>query len=308
MTFGWPSESFKDLCGGVNIKFSISDEKKVWTILSNASSCNAMICCTSYTDKERKWAEPEDGTIQSNHVYTVTAVIEVMKTIESSKVKLVRVINPYGKFEWEGKWSDESDMWKKVSEKDRENCKVDIDGEFWMELEDFCRNLKDLYICCENPNFIDGDVNCQWQSLTHHGKCTNGKSAGDVLSNPSFGTNPQYRQKVNIIDASESKDIHIILSLMKNHGQVNRKEKKGTRIGIHVFKIPPGTAQGDLSTEDIKKLTQLNGSNRDTHWGELVETHSMEPGEYLIVPSIKVPDQSADFVLTIFSKTNAKIN
>lgn len=51
-----------------------------------------------------------------------------------------------------------------------------------MELEDFCENFNDLFICCENPNFIDGDLTCQWQCMTYDGSWVAGRSAGGNAS------------------------------------------------------------------------------------------------------------------------------
>ncbi|KAI3373203.1 hypothetical protein L3Q82_006519 [Scortum barcoo] len=48
-----------------------------------------------------------------------------------SKVKLVRITNPWGRQEWNGKWSDKSDLWNKVSPEDQEKCFDREDGEFW---------------------------------------------------------------------------------------------------------------------------------------------------------------------------------
>lgn len=44
-----------------------------------------------------------------------------------------------------------------------------------------------------------------------------------------------------------------------------------------------------------------------THERDLIESHSLEPGEYLIMPSTMKPYMSADFVLTVYTKTDAKM-
>ncbi|KAF5887878.1 calpain-1 catalytic subunit-like, partial [Clarias magur] len=46
-------------------------------------------------------------------------------------VKLVRVLNPWGKGEWNGDWSDQSPLWNEVSSQDREAWLEDKNnGEF----------------------------------------------------------------------------------------------------------------------------------------------------------------------------------
>ena len=51
----------------------------------------------------------------------------------SKKFRLLRIRNPWGKTEWNGAWSDESDEWKNVSAKERKRLGIvfDDDGEFW---------------------------------------------------------------------------------------------------------------------------------------------------------------------------------
>ncbi|KAF3840970.1 hypothetical protein F7725_006832 [Dissostichus mawsoni] len=282
MNAGLPSEACKDFCGGVNVDYKLQEvhsgghDDKLWSSLSNASGCNSMICCGTAQKGGVLVNTVSNSGIVDAHVYSVTAVTE-------------------------------SDMWQKVSPNDRAKCEDRNDGEFWMELEEFCRHFSMLFICCENPNFIDGDVNCQWQSQTYDGKWTAGRSAGGSLSNRSFETNPQYRMKVNIIDKSEKEDKNIVLTLMQKPRQENRKRQSTYPIGISVFKVCILQNRPPLSINQLYQLQRQKDTQMYTYARELVEMHSMEPGEYLIVPSTIDPYQSADFILTIFSKTDAQI-
>ena len=47
-----------------------------------------------------------------------------------------------------------------------------------MELEDFCHNFNYLSISCENPNFIDGDLSCQWNLMSYNGSWVAGSTSG----------------------------------------------------------------------------------------------------------------------------------
>lgn len=51
-----------------------------------------------------------------------------------------------------------------------------------MELEDFCHYFMIVSICCENPNFIDGDLTCQWKCMVYDGSWVAGRSAGGNVS------------------------------------------------------------------------------------------------------------------------------
>lgn len=50
------------------------------------------------------------------------------------------------------------------------------------------------------------------------------------------------------------------------------------------------------------KSTQMYTYQRD-----LIEMHSLEPGEYVIVPSTMKPYMSGEFVLTVYTKSDVKI-
>uniref|UniRef100_UPI0037E9123B calpain-1 catalytic subunit-like n=1 Tax=Semicossyphus pulcher TaxID=241346 RepID=UPI0037E9123B len=314
---GLPSEACKDFSGGVHMMYelkevhSVGHDEELWNSLSNATGCNSMICCgTAQKGGEIVNTIAHTGLVDA-HAYSVTAVTEV--TYYGSKVKLVRIMNPWGKTEWNGKWSDKSDNWNRVSPEDREKCFDRDDGEFWMELEDFCRYFLMLFICCENPNFIDGDLTCQWKCMIYDGSWDAGRTAGGSLSNSSFATNPQYRIQVTTIDKTEKEDKNILLSLMQKPKQKTRKQIRSYPIGVTVFKVPEGVSinltlhlrrlgSSFFNTNRPMKDTQMYTYNRD-----LIEQHSLEPGEYVIIPSTMKPYQSAEFVLTVYSKSEAKI-
>lgn len=49
------------------------------------------------------------------------------------RLHMIRLRNPWGQGEWNGRWSDKSEDWNKVpkSERERMGLKCDEDGEFW---------------------------------------------------------------------------------------------------------------------------------------------------------------------------------
>ncbi|XP_037605083.1 calpain-1 catalytic subunit-like [Sebastes umbrosus] len=313
MNLGLPSEACKDFSGGLNMTYKLQEahtaghDVELWNSLSRATGCRSMICCgTAQKGNEVVNTVADTGLVDA-HAYSVTAVTEV--EYYGSNVKLVRLMNPWGRTEWNGKWSDKSDVWGRISRKDRDKCFDRNDGEFWMELEDFCHHFQMLSICCENPNFIDGDLTCQWKSMTYDGSWVAGRSAGGNTLYSSFATNPQYRMQVTIIDEEEQGDKNIFLSLMqKPQQQQKRKSVQSYPIGLTVYKIPPGTPQGRLRSSFFRANTPMKLEQYYTYDRDLVKEHSLEPGEYVIIPSTMKPHMSADFVLTVYSKAETKIS
>lgn len=62
-----------------------------------------------------------------------------------------------------------------------------------MDLEDFCYYFQMLFICGENPSFIDRDVDCRWKYQIYQGSWVAGKSSGGDLNEcqSGFFINPQ---------------------------------------------------------------------------------------------------------------------
>jgi len=312
MNAGLPSEAFKDFSGGVHMTYKLKEvhdrnhDEELWTALSNATKCKSMICSGTAQKGDTIVNTVADTGIVDAHAYSITGVTEVFDG--RSNARLVRVMNPWGEKEWNGRWSDQSYVWDQVSSEDKLKCIKRDDGEFWMELEDFCANFQMLTICCENPNFLDGDVTTQWKCMIYDGEWIAGRTAGGSLSNPTkFATNPQFRITVTEIDEEETEDKNVLLSLMQIPAQRYRNDERLRPIGLTIFELPPGTPSGRIDATFFRrnaplKRIQMYGYDRDA-----IENHSLKPGEYVIIPSIMKAYESGKFVLSVYTKTDAEI-
>ncbi|KAJ8256782.1 hypothetical protein COCON_G00189340 [Conger conger] len=98
-------------------------------------SCS--IRATSSADMEARL----DCGLVKGHAYAVTDVRRVrlghglLAYFKSEKLTMIRMRNPWGEREWNGPWSDSSEEWQKVSEREREKLGVTVqeDGEFCCE-------------------------------------------------------------------------------------------------------------------------------------------------------------------------------
>ena len=56
--------------------------------------------------------------------------------------RLVKIRNPWGKKEWNGRWSDGSPEWDMVQDSEKQRLKYEIknDGGFWMKFSGQARN------------------------------------------------------------------------------------------------------------------------------------------------------------------------
>ena len=108
---------------------------------------NNVVCCTAHNDPENKEDFSSKGLVKS-HAYSMLNTASVLVN-SGQTVKLVRLRNPWCKIEWNGDWSDKSDLWNSVSKEDMGKYLVndDKDGSFWMSYKDYLHYFSNLDIC-----------------------------------------------------------------------------------------------------------------------------------------------------------------
>lgn len=92
---------------------------------------------TCFTHSGKTVEEKNDEGIVSGHAYTILDVQNVIDS-NSNPRRIVQIRNPWGKFEWNGEFSDNSNSWRS---QDRQKLGINKrdDGIFWMAFEDFVR-------------------------------------------------------------------------------------------------------------------------------------------------------------------------
>ena len=85
--------------------------------------------CASASFDDAAPEEKQAQGIANQHAYGLIAAVR----LTSPKVDLVQLRNPWGKFEWNGDWSDKSEQWKQYPKLKQQLKVVDADdGLFWM--------------------------------------------------------------------------------------------------------------------------------------------------------------------------------
>ncbi|KAG7263823.1 hypothetical protein CRUP_037310 [Coryphaenoides rupestris] len=280
MHAGSPSEAFKDFCGGVFMNYELRNEhdndhdKELWGTLTRATACQAMIGCGTFSADGTMTNTVARNGLVASHAYAVTGVNEVRRL--GSAVRLVRLLNPWGFEEWTGKWGDK------------------------MELEDYCHNFNYMSVCCENPNFMDGDVSCQWQCMSYNGRWIAGKEAGGNFNEPTFEQNPQFRFKVSAEAGDDEGHKNLLVSLMQKRG-AHRKESTKIPIGFCVFKATARKLDSSFLRYNLPLIQSMYTYNR-----EIMDLSKVEPGEYFVVPNTMHPNCSGEFLLTIYTKARVQ--
>jgi len=115
------------------------DNKRMWMLLRKYDKSDALIAASVTNKSEQK---RDDGIVEG-HAYTVKQVFSFKRH------KLLNIRNPWGKFEWTGKWSDgDTETWSKYSKIAKKLKFVAADdGSFWMQYSDFLQIFNVVEIC-----------------------------------------------------------------------------------------------------------------------------------------------------------------
>ena len=162
---GSPSMVFPHLTGSPSVRFDhnyLENVDGLWQAIADADKRNYVItACTFETDlpwtafskekKSDKRSEKKSTGIVSAHAYAVMSVHEVKH--QGSRVKLLKLRNPWGESEWTGAWSDQSDKWDAKTKK-QVKMEVADDGIFFIAFEDYVEHFRGTAISYES-GFID---------------------------------------------------------------------------------------------------------------------------------------------------------
>lgn len=111
-----------------------ADKDTIWTTILEADQQGFSITCeTPGEDKvtERGGGGGKGTGIVSGHAYSL------LRAVEHNGVRLLNIRNPWGKFEWDGDWSDGSELWTEEFIDAIKPVFDTSDGGFWISFEDF---------------------------------------------------------------------------------------------------------------------------------------------------------------------------
>jgi hypothetical protein len=148
-----------DLTGGVPYKFNLDsmpeeDVKsgRVWDIMSKAHSTRTIMGCSYSPPGGGKAAETllQSG-ILTEHAYSILDV----RLLGEKKHRLIKLRNPWGNCQWDGKWAETSASWSEALKKEVGGVPAGMaakDGVFWLSYEEFVSHFNRLYACRTFPN------------------------------------------------------------------------------------------------------------------------------------------------------------
>lgn len=182
------------------------DEESVWKVLNQYKEWKSLIGCSiqpNPKDKNMVEAEVGNGLIYS-HAYSLLDCNEI-NLDNGTKQRLVKIRNPWGRGEWQGAFSDESEEMTKYEAEINRVFNTDIvetekfevnsqDGVFFMKYEDFFTYFNALFIGINFPS--------SWSGQMTHGIWKPEKGGNRSLA--TWISNPRF--KLKLPPAKENQD------------------------------------------------------------------------------------------------------
>uniref|UniRef100_A0A8C9U3D0 Calpain-3 n=1 Tax=Scleropages formosus TaxID=113540 RepID=A0A8C9U3D0_SCLFO len=304
---GNTTEAMEDFTGGVTEFYDMKDiPKDLYKIMRKALERGSLMGCSIDALVPARFETRTATGLVKGHAYSVTGVEEQKET----RIRLVRLRNPWGQVEWNGPWSDNSKEWLSISKAEKEKLQQQNaeDGEFWMSFDDFKKNFTKIEICNLTPDALEDDKIHKWTVSVNEGRWVRGCSAGGCRNYPdTFWTNPQYRLRL-LEEDDDPDDNEVACSFVVALMQKNRR--KDRKLGANLFTI--GFSIYEVSSmhgnkQHMQKDFFLYNASKARcksyiNLREVTQRFRLPPGEYIIVPSTYEPHQEGEFILRVFSE------
>ncbi|XP_061700763.1 calpain-3 isoform X1 [Syngnathoides biaculeatus] len=310
---GNTTEAMEDFTGGVSEFYEMKEAPKdLYKIMKKALERGSLMGCSIDSLVPARFETRTSMGLVKGHAYSVTAVEECRPLQHrETKVRLVRLRNPWGQVEWNGPWSDNSKEWVGLSKAEKEKLQHQSaeDGEFWMSFEDFKKNYTKIEICNLTPDALEDDKIHKWTVSVNEGRWVRGCSAGGCRNYPeTFWTNPQYRLRLlEEDDDPEDNEVgctFVVALMQKNKRKERRMGSNLFTIGFAIYEVPKemhGNKQ-HMAKDFFLVSSSKARCKSYINLREVTQRFRLNPGEYVIVPSTYEPHQEGEFILRVFSE------
>lgn len=274
--------------------------------------------CSIAPDEKIVEAKTPEGLVKG-HAYSVTKV-QVVDIESTQKLQLIRLRNPWGNdVEWNGAWSDKSQEWRKIPSNLRTEIGLTIenDGEFWMSFKDFLKFFNFFEICHLSPDSFkysdeedENKSDKEWILNAYEGEWVNGITAGGCANfRDTHAMNPQYILNLKEADEGDKEgQCTAIVALMQKNRRLKRNiGATNLSIGFAVCEVPDKYLnQQPLIVNFFKNIYFTYPDNSlmsdFINLREVCMRFKLPPGNYVIIPSTYLPNESGEFLLRVFTE------
>ena len=263
-----------------------------------------MGCSVELTGKNKEAEVSMQGHkigIIAGHAYSILDVFEIPKARSKKPRKtsrLLRIRNPWGNYEWNGKWCDNSEeviknkerIEKVLNEKYKDtNEKIDFsqdDGAFLMRFSDIRKIFNNIFFCQNFPPSYIG--------VRFYDKWTKNSSGGLPIGNTErefrdFFLNPQYFFEIK-------KPGKVIICLLQNDGRLYGEkypfQKYVKKVCLIVFKA---NNESPIDSFDNHIDQTVIAQRR-----EICLELNLQAGKYIAIPSLKDKNDYTSFNLEFY--------
>ena len=123
---------------------------KLWHLIKHFDEEGYIM--TGGTPGEQMWSDGKKPEEQKDELQGKSSLVpghaySIIAAKEAKGHKLLQIRNPWGNFEWDGDWSDNSQLWtREMIDIIKPNFDA-ADGTFWMSYKDFTDNFESLDVC-----------------------------------------------------------------------------------------------------------------------------------------------------------------
>uniref|UniRef100_A0A7N8XIF8 Calpain-3 n=1 Tax=Mastacembelus armatus TaxID=205130 RepID=A0A7N8XIF8_9TELE len=311
-------EAMEDFTGGVTEYFELSEApKELYTIMRKALERGSLMGCSIDVSSSDDNKVKQTLSVKCDFVIPLTRThhglvrghaYSIIGLEEDTRIRLIRLRNPWGRVLWRGPWSPNSKEWSTISIADKENLKKQTveSSEFWMSFDEFKSTFTKLEMCNLTPDALQGDERHSWTVSVNEGRWVRGSSAGGCRNFPeTFWTNPQYRlQLYEEDDDPEDGEVvcTVVVSLMQKGRRMQRLlGAKFLTIGFSIYEVLCG--QNQHLQKDFFLYTASKAKCKTyINLREVTERFRLPPGEYVIIPTTFQPHEEGEFILRVFSE------
>ncbi|OZC04845.1 calpain family cysteine protease [Onchocerca flexuosa] len=315
---GTTSEALEDMTGGLTEFVDLLEPPpNLLQMMFRGFEMGSLFGCSIEASPMEFEARTPQGLIKG-HAYSITGM-RLVET-ERGKIPLLRLRNPWGnEQEWNGDWSDESELWNYVSREQKQDMNLVLahDGEFWMSFDDYMRYFNKMEICNLGPDVMDEvremtgvsmeDAGYRrWNTRCHLGAWI-GETAGGCRNYlNTFANNCQFAMTLSNPNPEDEDGLCtvIIAVLQKNRREMKRQGFDNLAIGFAVYEVDE--IYGHLDRNFFASQKSCGRSAAFINLREVTGRFRLRPGNYIIVPSTYEPGEEGEYMLRMF--TNVTIS
>ncbi|XP_026169223.1 calpain-10 [Mastacembelus armatus] len=323
---GQVSEALVDLTGGLAEHWSLGDfgseeeqkpEQESDMVGRRRLDLNLLYpvkhdCTLSCSTHSRTGGPTELGQY---HALTVMEWLDVRK-VSGSRVRLLRIRNPWGRCCWGGNWIGSGVGWSSVDPVCASDLQAKVaEGEFWLDEAEFLSQFDDVTV--GYPISEEGHLksiytgNLLTNSHQLAGRWIKAHSAGGNRNSSSYGTNPKFWLKV--CERGE-----VLVSLLQyrkwrnteKYAQTPLEDSQNTKhqhyqaIALHMWKVE----KKRFNLSRMLNKPPCASTHCHTYEREVVLHRQLEPGYYLLIPSTYQPGAEARFLVRVFSSSSISLS